>query len=1845
MRAPSLLPLYPYAFDSSPVPVLHAPLGATVAAGPSASRGLIRWRMLLDGIPLCRSGAGPLAPVLERMLAYSTLRAWRDCNSENSIRSSRERGRLLPTIYLPLDMPPIIARTIGEGGQLDISGHQKITLSGITHYRPNAVQSEGQRTSLFPDLRMEQELQVRLEGTIGEKIHVDVDHDSEREMEPENRIRLAYEGWEDEIVQSIEMGDVSLAITGPEFVSYSIPHEGLFGAKVVAQAGPVDITTIASKEASTTETAEFVGQATMVTDSILEIDPAENYFFLVNPDTEPQPVIAQIRVFVDDLDVTNNDETGAVQGGWFVPGGETGEGFWDELLPGPDQDFWVLDSTVIEFRTPVNDNFRVAVWVVTAQGDTIGDLGQEGWNLRLIKDSDPFPSNPTWYNELRNRYFLGYDNIVQESFLCDIYYAPSGEQPVATQNGVPFIEILGLDTNGDGSLSDEENAVDWENGFIVFPDTRPFMSDSLDVQNPAPYEEKNPEISSSRYFIAVSYRAASTTYSLGNLGIVPGSERVVITVNGVDYTLTRDVDYTIIYEIGLLSLMGEWAEKAQDPGNTLRVSYEYLPFLAAQQKTLFGTRAVYNLGQGTWIGATAMFENTSTPDDRPRVGEESSRTMVADIDARLETHPVFLSDFANAIPGISTEADSRFILSGEVAASFPDPNTDGRAYIDDMEGAETSLPVGQTRRSWSLSSNPLQVSGMIAPNGEMKWYNVTDRWRLGHINDGLEGDQADEWATSVLEMCFTPAFGSAASWGGVMRCMDRYGIDLSKKTHVRLYVRATGTAQGASLYLDLGERIDEDSWWLERVGDGLERRANGELDTEDTNGNGTLEINPDLNEDTGLDGLPNPVEFPGSPEADPNRDDYYYNSSVPDPVERFRRINGTEDNAWLDTEDLNRNGLLDRSDSYFRIRIPLDDPDYIVSGPNQYGWMLVEVPLSDSALVTVPDGLTSEPSWEKIVYARLWVEGFTQRDTIDVFDFSIVGNRWEPRPVSAGIGVSPPVEPGELVIVSTVNNQDNPDYAADPPPGIDPGRDEQGNLKLEQSISIESVGILPGHECRARQTFYSSEDYTGYSTVRFPVHGSQNAAGEFFYRMGSDSLNYYEIAAPLTPGWQTVTTDLDDLTDLKQLRVERDVDFIRVGNLSVRGNPNLAAVVELSAGIRNTTASALSTTAWLDDLTLRGPYSGIDAARRISATVDVADLMSISGDYRFIGADFHGLGQRKGQGSSTTSLSSGLTLNLDRFTPPLWSVSLPATLAWKRQLSEPRFAPSSDIRLDGDESWEQRTESEQWDTGVSWRRNRRSTSLLSTILIDPWTVSHNYTTGTGRSPSYRDSLTSARARLGYDLSLPQRPLFSLPVLGGVQPRPSRIAFGLQRDNGWDTRWSLGSEDTVQTRATRQRTFRSDGSLGFNLWSRQSASISLAVTRDLLYPWRGGAPISIGREIQRSQSLSLSQEITLWDYLVPRVSYEAAYGSARLAPHTASGEDSLGSPDVSLTATRRLDLRIGLVKALHSIARLRDERLDEQAEPGSPRWLLSRLDRWADRITDPTVTISRTLGSEYDELGYYPGLDYRFGLVTELEGVEAYDRTRSDNVQVSTGFRPTGSMSVRGEYSSTDSRHYYSGYWNRQMSKTWPSVTVSWSGLERIRPFSGLLRSGTLSTGYRLERGESGRFESGDYIRTSATTTSRWSPLFSVSAMLRNEVQITLSDNISTTETRNYTGTNALTRSSSGSVQVNIQYSFSSPGGLAIPLPLLDRLRIRFQSDLTTALLISRSGTKTEILVAGFEDQLQSDRVEWRIEPSASYDFGTVTAGLKGIYGWKTDKVNSVYDQRDFGLDIWATINF
>ena len=146
-------------------------------------------------------------------------------------------------------------------GVLSIFGTPKISLkiggSVQIHGAWRNETTEGVTASLLGNTRNEpdfkQQVQINVNGTIGDKLNIVADWNTERTFEYENQLKIKYTGYDDEIIQSIEAGNVSLQ-TSP-LVGGS---EALFGIKAQFKMGPFSLTTFASqKKGETKEVTSF----------------------------------------------------------------------------------------------------------------------------------------------------------------------------------------------------------------------------------------------------------------------------------------------------------------------------------------------------------------------------------------------------------------------------------------------------------------------------------------------------------------------------------------------------------------------------------------------------------------------------------------------------------------------------------------------------------------------------------------------------------------------------------------------------------------------------------------------------------------------------------------------------------------------------------------------------------------------------------------------------------------------------------------------------------------------------------------------------------------------------------------------------------------------------------------------------------------------------------------------------------------------------------------------------------------------------------------------------------------------------------------------------------------------------------------------------------------------------------------------------------------------------------------------------------------------------------------------------------------------------------------------------
>ncbi len=135
----------------------------------------------------------------------------------------------------------------GTEVKLNIDG--ELTVRGDVNFQDREIISMNQTESSNWDLDIEQTQKFGIDGTIGDRIFVEIDQNSEATFSWDNDLSLEYRGKENDILKSAEGGNISLSLPASQFVSVgSGKNEGLFGVKLAHAIGPLTINTIVSRE-------------------------------------------------------------------------------------------------------------------------------------------------------------------------------------------------------------------------------------------------------------------------------------------------------------------------------------------------------------------------------------------------------------------------------------------------------------------------------------------------------------------------------------------------------------------------------------------------------------------------------------------------------------------------------------------------------------------------------------------------------------------------------------------------------------------------------------------------------------------------------------------------------------------------------------------------------------------------------------------------------------------------------------------------------------------------------------------------------------------------------------------------------------------------------------------------------------------------------------------------------------------------------------------------------------------------------------------------------------------------------------------------------------------------------------------------------------------------------------------------------------------------------------------------------------------------------------------------------------------------------------------------------------
>jgi cell surface protein SprA len=1355
--------------------------------------------------------------------------------------ASRRGGGL--TIETPKIKSKAFKRVFGgETMSLKVTGN--INIDGSMRNEKKSQVKTATTRAPNTNFQMKQTQRFKVEGKIGENVSVFVDQDSERPFEFENAIKLIYSSDEDGILQSFEAGNVALSLPSTRFVTFSAQNSGLFGFKSKFKVGGLDITAVVSMEKGEKKKLSLSGGKTDEQYRIEDYEYKKNtYFFLNSSYREQYPklddqgrhlyyedsVITDLLVYKSDANYEN--KMGSIYG-WAVidPAHPDTSQNTDESYKGyfirmePDEYYFndKLGFIALNQSLQLGEVLAVAYWNErgTVHGDTTNAI------FKIIKPRNPNPNyESTWDLEWKNVYSLGGRDIPQEGFDLKIYHKPPSGDPQQdiVVNGEPrgFLNIFGLDNINEAGISEPDNVVDIDpaiidlnRGELIFPNLRPFDPDTStkykfppemdDMRVPAIYDTTNTSYihGESKFYIEANSSRRSPNYSLG-INVIEGSEEVVL--NG--RTLKKDQDYIIDYFSGNLTLL---VEEATDPNANLEISYESQQLFTVDKKTLMGARAEYTLfeegSNRSFIGATLLYLNQKTIDQRVRVGKGPMRNLVWDVNTALQFEPKFLTPVLDKLPLLNVNKPSSISFEGEVAQIIPNPNTlnneatddyDGVAYLDDFEGAKRQSPLGVIYGGWGPCSPPTTSNNavdLLTQRGHLIWYNPYEQVAIKEIWPDRETTTnfGGTTRTHVLNLEFTPNPDTnpmTSSWGGIQRALSSGYADQTDSRYLEVWVKG----DAGRLNIDLG-------WISEDV------IPNKTLDTEDKRRGGIRNNLLDEDEDSGIDGMfgtdPSDPFWPheeaaitfsgdklygvpydfwdvdGDSIKDENEPWSYDNWSYSTGSRNYDYINGTENNKNAsvliapDREDLDGSGGVDLNNNYFEFSFSLDksspDTAYIEGGKgNIYGWRLYRIPLNR------PSKQVGKPDWSRIKYTRVWIDSVEQKTSISIAEINLVGNEWKLRGVAPNDTSTYELSDDSTMTIAVINTHDNPDYTA--PPGVEGVIDPVLKIRSkEQSLIVRLNHLEPNAIAKAQKQFYQPENLINYHRMKMFVHGGNiyndipaDSTIEFFLQWGSDMNNYYEVSLPVFPGWDSRNNIEIEFETLSRLKIQmssssRDTieEFQSNGHtIRVVGKPSLTNVRQLTIGIKNQGATPFSGEVWINELRLSNVRKDKGMAMRARADIRLSDFITLVGEFNRKDADFHTINERFGKGSNNLSGRINTTIQLHKLFPTSWGLHIPIRANYSKSQDTPKFLPGSDILVNrstvtDDSLWEAiKSINEQKGLSFDIAKQTKSRNFWMRYLIDPIKTSFNYSqTDISNSQTKYSKNISLKGSFSYSLS-------------------------------------------------------------------------------------------------------------------------------------------------------------------------------------------------------------------------------------------------------------------------------------------------------------------------------------------------------------------------------------------------------------------------------------------------------------------------------------------------------------
>ena len=813
---------------------------------------------------------------------------------------------------------------------------------------------------------------ININASIGDKLKLPISYNTLANFDYENQLKLDYKGMDDEILKSVEAGNITFQTKSTLMSS----PQSLFGVKTQLQFGKLFITTALASQRSQQQSVALQGGGLSQQINKKLDDYDENRHFLLaqyfknnyNQVMSTLPLVkTQVQIMRMEVWVTNRNGTttntrgivGLMDLGENAPYNTNIHSLTNNPLPQNDaNDLYgsllnnrgyrdpaqVNTLLTLKGLTPVNDfektfarkldsseyyyNPQVGFLSLNVQlqpDDVLAVAYQYTYNgqvyqvgefsqnvtvdstvgvqnvlfLKLLKATSQRTSLPIWDLMMKNVYALDVTSLDSSAFRLNVVYQdPSGgtkrylPQSDPGLAGNPLITILRADRLNNQSDPQPDGQYDFVNGFtvlqqqgeIVFPLLKPFGHD-LDsiafkdvadsIKQKYVYNELYDSIKAiaqthankNHYAIQGTVKGSSSTdIYLGAFNIPQGS----VTVTAGGQVLQENTDYIIDYNLGTLKVINQAIINSGIPVN---VAFENNASFGIQQRSFLGVRLDYLANKHLSLGGTIERLAERPFFTKVDYNEDPIRNTMYGLDFSYQNELPGLTRFINKLPFYNSTAPSSINAYGEVAVLKPGhppqigKGSNGLIYVDDFEGATSSVDLRFPFIAWTLASTP---QGGLFPEAtltdslaygmnraKLAWYNIEPtlqdrtstnnplRGNLKELSDPrvrqvFTNELFPQRTTNITDVV-TPTFDMAyyptdpgpynftddvadidangklkdpqKRWGGIMRSIDQTDFVTGNIQYIEFWMQdpfiKNRTSTGGKLYINLGD-ISED---------------------------------------------------------------------------------------------------------------------------------------------------------------------------------------------------------------------------------------------------------------------------------------------------------------------------------------------------------------------------------------------------------------------------------------------------------------------------------------------------------------------------------------------------------------------------------------------------------------------------------------------------------------------------------------------------------------------------------------------------------------------------------------------------------------------------------------------------------------------------------------------------------------------------------------------------------------------------------------------------------------------------------------------------------------------------